>query len=118
MSNLLWDVRPASRITPFTGPIQSSVKRYLLVLLALLPLLSQALSAQPKAPALPDTSGGRLGYASVNLLDSTLRVAVRNIDITKFPNVGIVFDVLRPDVPLLRHVQGERFDGWLLLLRH
>jgi outer membrane protein OmpA-like peptidoglycan-associated protein/Mg-chelatase subunit ChlD len=53
-----------------------------------------AAPAQPKRAETPaDTAGGRLGYASVNLVDSTLRVAVRNIDITKFPNVGIVFDV-------------------------
>lgn len=93
MSNLPRDVRPASPIIPKTASVVQSSCRHLLALVVLVCLSAASSMAQPKAPALPDTTGGRLGYASVNLLDSTLRVAVRNIDITKFPNVGIVFDV-------------------------
>jgi outer membrane protein OmpA-like peptidoglycan-associated protein/Mg-chelatase subunit ChlD len=98
MSNLPMDACPASCFASQSGPVPRRPWFRLGVLSLLLSMLALPASAQPKSPRTPettiDTSDGRLGYASVNLRDSTLRVAVRNIDITKFPTVGIVFDVL------------------------
>lgn len=73
-----------------------SIRSFLLILVpllfgvCLLPLCAQS---QPKGGAHPDTLDQQLKSTAVLTIDSTLRVEVRNIDITRFPYVGIIFDV-------------------------
>jgi outer membrane protein OmpA-like peptidoglycan-associated protein len=62
-----------------------------LVLLVLLMASPRPADAQP--PQVSDAGGEALASTSIVTRDSTLRVAVRNIDITKFPLVSIIFDV-------------------------
>jgi outer membrane protein OmpA-like peptidoglycan-associated protein len=57
-----------------------------MVLLAL--CCTGALRAQ-----IADSSQEKLNSTKVAVRDSNMRVSVRNIDITRFPNIGVVFDV-------------------------
>src|SRR4051812_25798056 len=41
----------------------------------------------------PDTSKGTQAATTIVARDTALRISVRNIDITKFPIVSIIFDV-------------------------
>jgi outer membrane protein OmpA-like peptidoglycan-associated protein/Mg-chelatase subunit ChlD len=47
-------------------------------------------SAQPSTDS---TNTGTSGYTTLILRDSTLHVSIRNIDITRFPIISLVFDV-------------------------
>ena len=60
----------------------------------LLLLLTTSLPAQRNQRSTDTTSEEeRLKSTAVMTVDSALQVEVRNIDITRFPNVGIIFDV-------------------------
>lgn len=50
-------------------------------------------STPPRRAPIADTTKARLETATVIARDSSLRVAVRNIDISRFPLVSIIFDV-------------------------
>ncbi len=49
------------------------------------------LKAQPVTDTVP--KGGKIDLTSITLVDTALRVSVRNIDITRFPLISVVFDV-------------------------
>lgn len=77
------------------GPLTPINRRTLSILACLAAfwmLVPFALHGQPGGT---DTSpkGGRIELTSITLLDTALRVAVRNIDITRFPLISVVFDV-------------------------
>ena len=65
------------------------------VFLGLFLWMAFPLSAQPQQRSKDTTpeEEERLKSTAVLTVDSALRVSVRNIDITRFPNVGIIFDV-------------------------
>lgn len=74
------------------GLSASLFRRPLLFSTLLIACLTCSLSiirAQPVA----DTTKNRSGFTSVTLRDTNLRVSVRNIDITRFPLISVVFDV-------------------------
>lgn len=52
--------------------------------------------SQPVTPTRGASASQRLEYTTVNLRDSSLRLSIRNIDITRFPQVSVVFDVMTP----------------------
>lgn len=71
-----------------------------------------AVSATLKLYAQPGTAADsvdkdQLKSTAVLTLDSTLRVEVRNIDITRFPYVGIIFDVFDKDYHFIDSLQKE-----------
>lgn len=78
-------------------------------LLALYLLVSAThLHAQPGDKAISDTgSKEQLKSTAVLTVDSTLRVEVRNIDITRFPYVGIIFDVFDKDYRFIDTLERE-----------
>ncbi|MGE3799485.1 MAG: OmpA family protein [Candidatus Kapaibacterium sp.] len=77
-----------------TPPYQTAIKRIAGIFLWLCLFLSLPISAQPQKRSSDTVSEEeRLKSTAVLTVDSALRVSVRNIDITRFPNVGIIFDV-------------------------
>ncbi len=76
-------------------PYRTLVGRMAGITLWLCLLLSLPVSAQPqqRSATSADSTDERLKSTAVLTIDSALRVSVRNIDITRFPKVGIIFDV-------------------------
>jgi hypothetical protein len=64
-------------------------------MLLLIPALGFMLLATVRAQTVPkpDTSKGAQASTTIVARDTALRISVRNIDITKFPIVSIIFDV-------------------------
>lgn len=60
-----------------------------------------------RAPQPPDTTKGILQSTTVMTLDSNLRVSIRNIDITKFPFVSIIFDVFDQQYKFIGDLRKE-----------
>lgn len=81
---------------------------FFLSLLALFFVVSSTLSlrAQPEGGGNPEGKD-ELKSTAVLTLDSTLRVEVRNIDITRFPYVGIIFDVFDKDYHFIDTLRKE-----------
>ena len=86
--------------------------RTLVLLWSLLLLLGAGvtpLAAQP-TPKESTSEAEHLKSTAVLTIDSTLRVHVRNIDITRFPNVGIIFDVFDRDYRFIDTLRKEHIE--------
>lgn len=74
------------------------------ILLVITPLWSQTDSVKSKEMT------ERIKSTAVLTVDSTLRVHVRNIDITRFPKVGIIFDVFDTDYRFIDTLRREHIE--------
>jgi Mg-chelatase subunit ChlD len=81
-------------------PIISHARQFLAPIALLAVVSAMTASAQPsrtpstlRGSTSQDSTNARLEMATVIARDSTLRVSVRNIDISRFPFVSIIFDV-------------------------
>lgn len=79
----------------------------LLVAFLLLLVAAASLRAQtvPSATVPPATDSARLRSTTVSVRDSNVKVSVRNVDITHFPMIGIVFDVFDSKSTFLEGLQ-------------
>lgn len=85
-------------------------------LVLLMALFLFAAGGRPLLAQNPDKVGKtkeeieRIKSTAVLTIDSTLRVHVRNIDITRFPKVGIIFDVFDSDYRFIDTLRREHIE--------